>query len=118
MWLAGLAAGAAGDQLWPIVVAGLLAVASAGLTAYAGSRGAWRTADVQRETAFDKRQDERNAHLEVRNVELEAKAARYQELYVRLRVAVIMRGYNPDELLGEAGTSDGREWGQGARPAD
>lgn len=122
MWLAEVITGAAGgDKLTPMIgvaataaagdlpgstiIAGALALLSAAIAAYISSRGTLRTADVQREQNFGKRQDERNAYLEKRNQELELKVEevtadrnRYRELFVQLRLDILERGWNPDNL--------------------
>lgn len=101
MWLAGISAGAAAaaDQVpTSTYIAGLVALVSAALAAWLGARGTLRTADVQRETAFDRRQDDRNVYLENRNQELDAELTRYREMYVQLRLDVLAAGMNPDEL--------------------
>ncbi|MER5608325.1 hypothetical protein AB0F93_00015 [Micromonospora tulbaghiae] len=102
---------AAGDVPTSTIVAGGLALASAALAAWLGSRGTLRTAEVQREQNFDKRIDSRNEYLERRNAELETKVEeitadrnKYREMYVQLRIDVRARGLDPDNLTeGDAG---------------
>lgn len=89
---------AASDVPTSTIVAGVLAIASAGIAAWLSSRGMLRTATVQREANYDKRVDERNAHLEKRNEELYAELHRYRELYAQLRLDVRAHGLDPDKL--------------------
>lgn len=112
MALAGEVMGAAGTDYTPIVV-GLLALISAVAVAVIGARGTFRTADSARENAFDQRVDALLARAEQERVEADQKCEaatqemhRYRELYVRLRVAVLEAGLDPDNLP-KRGAADG-----------
>jgi hypothetical protein len=101
------AAGAAPELPTSTILAGVIALVSAALAAWLGARGTLRTADVQREAAFDKRVDERLSRLEARLEEMTADRDKYRELYAQLRLDVIEHGLDPDRLSqgSEAGTS-------------
>lgn len=104
MWLARMPVAAdvsAGQVTTGMLVAGGIALLSAALAAWLGSRGMLRTADAQREANFEKRIDERNAHLEKRNEELIVELHRCREQYARLRRGVINAGLDPNQVMEE-----------------
>lgn len=101
MWLTfGLIAAEASRNEIPTstIVAGVLALISAVSAAWLGARGTLRTADNQRETAFDQRVDERLAKAEARLEEMTADRDRYREQYAQLRLDVREAGLDPDRL--------------------
>lgn len=105
MWLAAgiVMAADAPPAEFPIatIIAAGIALVSAVAAAWLGARGTLRTADTQREAAFDKRVDERLVKAETRLEEVLAERDRYRECYVELRLAVIGRGLDPDKLVEE-----------------
>lgn len=105
---------AGGDVPAITYVAGALALISAVSVAVLGLAGTLRTSSVQRAQNLDKRVDDQLAKAEARNVTLEARCDvltadrdRQRELYVELRLAVLLAGHDPDELIGE-GADDGK----------
>jgi hypothetical protein len=102
VWLAVgalIAADAAADQIpTSTIVAGVIALASAALAAWLGARGTLRTADTQREVAFDKRVDDALAAGVERLEVMTADRDRYRELYAQMRLDVREAGLDPDKL--------------------
>lgn len=90
------------------VIAAVLAFLSAIIAALIAMRGTFRTADNQRETAFDQavdrdRQQLREERDKLRTAFDAALAERdsYRERYVQLRLAVRNHGLDPDNLGGD-----------------
>lgn len=89
----------------PMVVA-LLSLLGALATAWFSFRGSSRSTDAQREAAFDARVDKRLADAEAREAALTAEVRTLREQVVRLRLAVIQLGGDPDAAL----TAAARDW--------
>lgn len=112
MWIARLALVAAGNapgNLSLYIVGAIAALASV-LAAYLAMRGTFRTADVQREAAFDAAvdKDRRDLRAEVEKLRgaldgIIAERDSYRELYAALRVGVRERGLDPDNLSAGGG---------------
>lgn len=102
MWLADWIAAGAGEQIpTSTIVAAVIALVSSAIAAWLGSRGVLRSADAQREADFDRRIDERLTAAETRLDAMTAERDRYREMYHLLRLAVIGKGLDPDDLQPE-----------------